>query len=203
MFRQFAAVALFAALLTVSAQAQQRAAGAAATPAAPAAAGPLPDAKIAFINTEAFGDEKEGIRRFTTALKSLENEFKPRQTELEGMRTRLRTIADDINKISNSPAADPNSVRAKQEEGERLQTDIKRKSEDAEKAFQRRYSEVVGPISADIGKALDRFAQTRGITMMLDISKLLPAVLTVSPGMDMTRAFIAEYNSSNPATAAR
>jgi hypothetical protein len=34
--------------------------------------------------------------------------------------------------------------------------------------------------------------------MILDISKLLPAVLTLNPAMDVTQAFIAEYNSRNP-----
>jgi hypothetical protein len=34
--------------------------------------------------------------------------------------------------------------------------------------------------------------------MILDISKLLPAVLTVNPAMDVTQAFIADYNSKHP-----
>ena len=37
--------------------------------------------------------------------------------------------------------------------------------------------------------------------MILDISKLAPAILTVNPAMDVTQAFIAEFNSKNPATA--
>jgi hypothetical protein len=36
--------------------------------------------------------------------------------------------------------------------------------------------------------------------MILDISKLAPAILTVNPNMDVTAAFIAEYNSK-PSTA--
>jgi hypothetical protein len=37
--------------------------------------------------------------------------------------------------------------------------------------------------------------------MILDISKLAPAVLTVNPAMDVTAAFIADFNTKNPATA--
>jgi hypothetical protein len=37
---------------------------------------------------------------------------------------------------------------------------------------------------------------------MLDISKFAPAVLSVNPAMDMTAAFIAEYNSRAAMTAA-
>lgn len=195
-----------AAITTLSAFAQggtTPARPAATTPARPTAAAPanVPDSKIAFINTEAFGDEKVGITRFVNAIRSLEREFQPRQTELNNMQTRLKTLADDIQKLSGANVVDPNTIRTKQEEAEQLQRDMKRKKEDADAAFQKRYETVVSPISQDIGKSLTEFANTRGITMILDISKLAPAVLTVSPGMDVTQAFIAEYNRTHPATA--
>jgi Skp family chaperone for outer membrane proteins len=202
--RILAAAIMLAAIVAVSASAQTR--PAATTPARPAATtpaqstGPLPDTKIAFINTEAFGDEKGGITRYVTAVKSLEREFQPRQTELNTMQTRIKGIADEIGKLTGSTVVDPKTIQAKQEEGERLNRDLKYKKEQADADFAKRYQEVVSPISADIGKALDSFASQRGITMILDISKLAPAILTVNPNMDVTAAFIAEYNSK-PTTA--
>lgn len=206
-FRILAAGLMLAAIIVVSASAQQRPATGGTTPARPAATtpapatsnAPVPDTKIAFINTEAFGEEKGGITRYVNAMKSLEREFQPRQTELNNMQTRIRTIADEISKTQS--VADPKTIAAKQEEGERLQRDLKYKKEQADADFAKRYQEVVGPISQDIGKALDAFANQRGITMILDISKLIPAILTVNPAMDVTQAFIAEYNTRNPATA--
>ena len=202
-FRILAAAIMLAAILAVSASAQTRPAGAtqpATRPAAPAASNaPVPDTKIAFINTEAFGDEKAGITRYVAAMKSLEREFQPRQTDLTNMQARIRTIADEITKTQ--AVADPKTIQAKQDEGERLQRDLKYKKEQADADFAKRYQEVVGPISQDIGKALDAFATQRGITMILDISKLIPAILTVNPAMDVTATFISEYNGRNPATA--
>jgi Skp family chaperone for outer membrane proteins len=201
--RILAAAIMLAALVAVTASAQTR--PAATTPARPAATtpattGPLPDTKIAFINTEAFGDDKSGITRYVAAVKSLEREFDPRQKELIGMQTRIKALADEIGKLSGSAVVDPKTIQAKQDEGERLQRDLKYKKEQADADFAKRYQEVVSPISADIGKALDQFATSRGITMILDISKLAPAILTVNQNMDVTAAFIAEYNS-RPATA--
>jgi Skp family chaperone for outer membrane proteins len=203
-----AASTILAAITALSAFAQAPArptttpARPAATPAANANPNAVvPDSKIAFINTEAFGDEKQGITRYINAVKSLEKEFTPRQTELNTMSTRLKTLADDIQKLSGAAVVDPNTIRAKQDEAEQLQRDMKRKKEDADAAFQKRYEVVVSPISQDIGKALDGFATSRGITMILDISKLAPAVLTVNPAMDVTQAFIVEYNRTHPATA--
>ena len=205
--RILAATMMLAAILAVSASAQTRpgpttaAARPAATPAA-ASNAPLPDTKIAFIDTGAFADEKEGIGRYVNAMKALETEFKPRQDELNNMNTRIKSLADEINKLnSGSSVVDPKTIQAKQDEGEKLQRDLDYKKKQADADFAKRYQDVVSPISADIGKALDQFASSRGITMILDISKLAPAILTVNPAMDVTRAFVTEYNSTHPATA--
>lgn len=204
--RILAAALMLAALIAVSASAQTRPAG--TTPARPAPQtaapvnnGPLPDTKIAFVNTGAFDEEKGGITRYVNAMKALEREFKPRQDELNGINNRIKALADEITKLSGNSVVDPKTIQAKNDEGERLQRDLKYKKEQADADFQRRYDEVVGPISQDIGKALDDFAKQRGITMILDISKLAPAILSINPAMDVTNAFIAEYNNSHPATA--
>lgn len=201
-----AASTILAAITALSAFAQAPARPAPArpttTPAATTAAqANVPDSKIAYVNTEAFGDEKAGITRFVNAIRSLEREFQPRQTELNTMQTRLKTVLDDIQKLSGANVVDPNTIRTKQDEAEQLQRDLKRKKEDADAAFQKRYETVVSPISQDIVKSLSEFATSRGITMVFDISKLAPAILTVNPGMDMTQAFIVEYNRTHPATA--
>lgn len=208
--RLFAAALMLAAVLTLSASAQTRPAGTpagrpttpAATPAATSNA-PVPDSKIAFVDTESFGDEKAGINRWVTAMKGLEREFKPKQDDLNGMQARIKTIGDEIAKLSGGASVvSEQTILAKQREAEGLGRDLKYKKEQADADFAKRYQEVISPISQDILKALNAFAQTRGITMIVDISKLGPAVLTVNPAMDVTQAFVAEYNSKNPATAA-
>ena len=90
------------------------------------------------------------------------------------------------------------TIRAKQDDGARLQRELKYKKEQADADFEKRYSEVVGPVSNDIGNALIQYAAQNGLTMIIDISKLQPAVLSVNPAMDVTLAFIADYNSKHP-----
>jgi Skp family chaperone for outer membrane proteins len=167
----------------------------AAPPAAPT--GPVPDAKIAYIDTSAFSSEG-GITRYINAMKSLEREFKPRETELTTMQTRLKGISDDIAKLTGSGVVDQKTIQAKQEEGERLQREIKFKKDSADAEFGKRYEAAVSPISAEIGKAIEQFAASRGITMVIDISKLAPAILMINPSMDVTQAFIKDYNSTHP-----
>jgi Skp family chaperone for outer membrane proteins len=168
------------------------------TPAAPVAAANVPAAKIAVVNTDAFRDEKVGITRYLKAYASLEAEFKARNDELNNLQARLKTIADEINKLSNSPVVSQQTIQTKQDEGERVQRELKYKKEQADADFKKRYTDAVLPISTDIGNALIEYANQRGITMVLDISKLEPAVLSLSPATDITLAFIADYNSKHP-----
>ena len=206
-FRLIAATTTLAVLIAVSASAQTRPGTTptrpAATPQTTAAASnaPVPETKIAFINTGAFGADKGGITRYVNAVTMLEREFKPRSDELETMQNRIKALADEIGRLSGNSVVDPKTIQAKQDEGERLQRDLKYKDEQLKADMSKRYTDVVGPISADIGKAIDQFATQRGITMVLDISRLAPAILSVNQAMDVTTAFITEYNSTHPATA--
>jgi Skp family chaperone for outer membrane proteins len=207
--RTLSAATLFMFVVALSAYAQGTrpaatpARSATAAPTSPASANAVvPDSKIAFVDTEAFADEKNGITRFLVAFQSLQRELKPKVDELQTIQTKAAQLGKDIETLSKASVVDQKSIQAKQDEGERLQREFKYKKEDYDALSAKRYREVVGPVSADIGKELDAFAAQRGITMILDISKLLPAVLTANQEMDMTKAFITYYNAKNPATAA-
>jgi Skp family chaperone for outer membrane proteins len=207
MKRSFVTAASCALLIgaSVSASAQTGTRPATPAPARPPAAQPtavpaaaIPDTRIGLIDTSMFGDEKAGIKRYINAVMGVQREFQPKNAELVNIQTRIKTLSDELNKLSGATVVDPKSIQAKQDEGDRLQRDLKYKKDQATADFQKRYNEVVGPISTDIGKALDQYAAQHRLTIILDISKLLPAILTMNPGMDITAPFIAEYNARNP-----
>jgi Skp family chaperone for outer membrane proteins len=93
-------------------------------------------------------------------------------------------------------------VDAKQQQGAALQEEYNTKKAKLDEDVGKRYEQVVSPVSRQIGAALDQFATQRGITMTLDISKLLPAILTMVPAVDLTQAFISDFNGKNPRTGA-
>lgn len=206
-----AASAILLALAALSTQAQGTRPAAGATPPRPTAspaAGTtsvtvaVPDSKIAFVDTEAFGDQKAGIARFISALRTLQSELKPKQDELLAIQAKMQQLAKDIDSLSKTGVVDPKTIQAKQDEAARVERELKYKKEDFDALTQKRYGEVIGPISTDIGRELEVFANQRGITMVLDVSKLLPAILTAKNEMDITAAFIAYYNAKYPATPA-
>jgi Skp family chaperone for outer membrane proteins len=160
--------------------------------------GTVPDSKIALIDTSAFNDEKNGIIRYIDAAKSVEAEFKPRTDELQGMQARLVALATEIQNLRKAAVVDQKTIQAKQQQGETLQNDFKTKKDRLDEDLGKRYEQVVAPVSNLIGTAMDQFAKAHGITLTLDASKLLPAILTAVPAMDMTQAFINDFNSKNP-----
>jgi Skp family chaperone for outer membrane proteins len=166
----------------------------------PAAAQPaaVPASKIALIDTGRFREDKTGITRYVNAVKTVQREFQARNAELDGLQNRMKVISDEIIKLSGNAVVGPETIQAKQSEGARLEREYKYKKEQLDADIDKRYGEVVAPISSDIGNALIEFANQHGLTMILDISKLLPAVLAVSPATDVTLAFIADYNSKHP-----
>jgi Skp family chaperone for outer membrane proteins len=194
--RSLAVVALFA-ILAVSASAQTRPATPAAAPATQATVA-VPDSKIAMIYSDAFMDPKTGIAKFNSLLSTLNREFQPRQTDLQNLQTRINTLTKEISDTQN--VADPNAIRTKREQLEQLNTELKRKAEDAEGAYNKRRADIFQPLQQDIGKALEVFAKARGITVIVDGSQV--PVVYAAESIDITRAFINEFNSKNPATAA-
>jgi Skp family chaperone for outer membrane proteins len=191
------AFAFVLALAVSPAWAQTRPAAPTSTPAQPAT-GNVPESKIALIYSDAFLDAKTGIGRFNTLITTLNREFQPRQTELQTLQQRIQTLTDDISKTA--AVADPKTIANKQEQLDGLKKDFQRKGEDAQAAYNKRRHEMFSPLQQDIGKALEAYAKSHNIHVISDGSQV--PRFYAADALDITRAFINEFNSKNPATAA-
>ena len=140
---------------------------------------------------------QNGIARFNALLGTLNREFQPRQTELTTLAQRIEQLTKEIN--DQRAVAAPASLQQKQDQLDQLKKDYQRKGEDAEAAYGRRRQEIFAPLQQDIGKALEAFAKARGITVIVDGSQV--PVVYAADSIDITRAFIADFNAKNPATA--
>lgn len=158
----------------------------------------VPASKIAIVDTTAFGDEKTGIKRYVNAVSTVQREFEGKRAELRNLQSQIEAIGNEITKLRGASVVSDVTLRAKQDDIDRLTREFKYKSDQAQADFDKRYTAVVLPVSNDIGNAVVQYAARNGLTMVIDISKLLPAVLSVNPAMDVTQAFIADYNSTHP-----
>ncbi len=176
------------ALLTVSAAAQT---------AAP---------KIGLIDSGMFASEKDGITRYVNAMKQLSTELKPSETELVNMQNKLQTLADQIAALQKTPSAVPTAakdIQSKQDEGQRIQREFEFKKKEYDARVEKLSNERLGPIQADIGKAIQDYANQKGFTVILDIDKLAQsgALLAMDPKVDITKDFIVFFNAKAPTTA--
>ena len=191
-FRLIAAGLIFAAAFAVSAFAQAQ------TPVAP---------KIGFIDTGAFGDEKAGITKYNNAVTALGNEIKPMYVELKTMVDNYQKLGDEIKKMQDQKAANPNSpisdsaVQDKIEQYQALEVTIKRKKEDADAKAEKRKQEKLGPLQQEIGKAIQEFATQKGYSVIFDFDKLASAgvIIAWDNKADLTEEFV-KYFNSKPAT---
>jgi len=198
--RAIAAIAFFAAISAATVAAQPKPG---TTPAPPATAtgsttGNVPEAKLALVDTDQFLDEKAGILRLVSAAKKVENEFQPRRTELQNLQSQIDKMTADLQKAS--PVQDPKVSAQQQDAIDQKKREMQRKTEDAQSAYQKRLQDMLGPVYDDIGKALDAFAKAHGITLILDVTKI-QGIVSADGSLDITKAFITEFNSKNPATA--
>jgi Skp family chaperone for outer membrane proteins len=189
----------FALALCVSpALAQPRPAGAAAAQTPATTTGNVPESKIALIYSDAFLDAKTGIARFNTLVTTLNREFQPRQTELQSLDQKIKAATEDIQKTAS--VADPKTIQTKQDQIDQMKKDFQRKGEDAQTAYDRRRKEIFNPLQEDIGKALEVYAKGHNINVIIDGSQV--PLVYAADALDITRAFINDFNSKNPATAA-
>lgn len=156
----------------------------------------VPAAKIAIVDTEAFGDSKSGVKRLVAAFGQINREFQPKMDELKGLQARYGALTKTLNDTYGTSSPEVNEKRSN--ELEALNRDIKYKQEDGQKALDARTKELTTPILTDINTKLEAYAKERGFDMVFDISKFSGAVMFINQGLDITSAFITEYNTKNP-----
>jgi Skp family chaperone for outer membrane proteins len=203
-----------AALLTFAALGVNAQAPAGGRAPAPAQAAPRPSApaggaqgttiaegKFAVVDTDLFQDPKDGIARLVNAAATVDREFKPKRDEIQQLQARYDGLAKQIQ--DTQKVADQKALAGLADQAETLKSDIERKQQDGQRAIQKRWQELSGPIFTDINNALRAYAQSRGISVVFDLSKMEGVVMVVNPnGIDITAGFIAEYNQRNPASTA-
>jgi Skp family chaperone for outer membrane proteins len=169
---------------------------------APAQVVALPTSKMAVVYSDMFMDSKTGIAKFNVVVTKLNGEFQRLKDELNQMQTRAQALEEEINKLRAAPEGTPIDQRALQtkiDQLEQLKKDTQRKAEDAQAAYNKRRQELFAPLQDEIGKALETFAKARGINVIIDGAQV--PILYAAESIDITRAFITEFNSKNPATA--
>ena len=187
-------VLFFVFIVSVQAQVRQSV-NPAAVPAntvAPAAAN-----LFAVIDSGVFSDDKVGITRVIAVMNGVDQKVAPLRKDISNLQNQFNALQADIQK---KQATESQAVLVRMaDQAKSLELQIKRKTEDGQSQFQRELTTALEPLQADITNALNAFAQSRGILMIIDSSRV--PVIYVHATIDITKDFIAEYNRTHPAGA--
>ena len=159
---------------------------------------PAAPANVGIIDSSRFTDEKAGIARVMNAMRQLEVKFQPLRAEIRGMRDRLNTMRADLQK--KRAIQDAATTARQAEEADNLEIQIKRKAEDAQVSYQKDTLAIMEPLQNDLGNAVIAFAQSKGITLVLDANRV--PIIYAATSLDITQDFINDYNRKNPAGSA-
>ena len=159
---------------------------------------PPPTGGIAVIDSGIFAEDKGGITRVSMALKQIDTKFTPIQTEIKGMQDRLTAMRNDIDKkrATSSVAV----ITQQTEQADQLELQIKRKAEDARADYQKQLGITIQPLQAEVGTALNAYAQAHGILIIIDVNRV--PLIYANESIDITKDFIAEYNRAHPGVGA-
>lgn len=161
--------------------------------------------KIAFVDMNAFTHPQKGITRLIRVLESVEQEFVPRWAEIAKMYERLQKELEKVSYAGPIPT-DPRPMTAERkkelkEAADTMQRSIEQRQAELQTDYSKRLEEVTAPVSQDIRNSLATFAKSRGITLLLDASKLVCVLgcdKDATASLDVTQEFIAAYNRLNP-----
>jgi len=164
-----------------------------ATTTAPAAAN-----LFAVIDSGLFSDDKAGIARVIAVMNGVDQKVGPLRKEISTLQGQFNALQADIQK---KQATESQAVLVRMaDQAKSLELQIKRKTEDGQSQFQRELTAALEPLQADITNALNAFAQSRGILMIIDSSRV--PVIYAHATIDITKDFIAEYNRTHPVAGA-
>lgn len=189
-------------LLASAAGAQTAPASQGAAPAAPAqpAARPAPrpfpaDAKVAYVDLNTIATSSKEGQAAGVKIKDLQAK---KTAELEGKQKQLQSAQQ---KLEQGGAVLSESARAQQaKEVERLQTELQRSSQDAQKEVQEFTQELQVQFQQKLLPVIEQVAKAKNLHFILSIADA--GVVWVDAGLNVTADVVAALDAATPAAPA-
>jgi outer membrane protein len=134
------------------------------------------------------------------AAKELEDRMAPRKKELDGKQAEIRELQERLQKGGNTL-----SDSAKEDLTRNIDQKTKsfnRQVEDAQAELQQEQQKVLNQLGQKMMQIIDRYAQEKGFSVILDVSNQNTPVLYASNTVDITKDIIELYDKTNSVASA-
>ena len=130
------------------------------------------------------------------AAAELETRLGPRRKELEKMQADIKDLQDQVQRGGNT-------LNDKKKEDMQRSIDSKTKNfnrdmEDAQAEYDTESRKMIDDLGAKIMQVIDKYAQERGFSVILDVSNPNTPVLYASNAVDITKEIIELYDKTQP-----
>jgi outer membrane protein len=163
------------------------------------AVSPVPAAKVAVIAFQAaVAQTNEGQRN----IADLQTKFEPKRQQLKALRDEIETLTKQLQTQGSTLSEAEQASRARTLDSKKKEFD--RANEDAQADFQQQMQDVFNGVAAKVYDVMQAYAQSKGYTVVLDISQQESPVLFAGEQLNITKDVIDAYNvkSGIPAPAA-
>jgi outer membrane protein len=129
------------------------------------------------------------------AAKELEDRMAPRKKELDGKQAEIRDLQERLQKGGNTL-----SDSAKEDLTRNIDQKTKsfnRQVEDAQAELQQEQQKVLNQLGQKMMQIIDRYAQEKGFSVILDVSNQNTPVLYASNTVDITKEIIELYDKTS------
>jgi Skp family chaperone for outer membrane proteins len=156
---------------------------------------PFAGAKVAVIDTEVLSDPKAGITKLVKAIDGIAAKHKSHEDELTAAQKQLEALATEIGsgKLQGQALAD------KRQQADALQRQLTYNQDKYKREFDKDLETATTPVFTEINTAIQAYAKSRGIDMVIDVAKVPGAVLILNNSVDITDAFIKDFNTKSAA----
>ena len=156
-------------------------------------------------STTVFFNEKTGVTKIVAASKTLAIELGPKRNSVQQLVARIDALNKELDIFRVNAAkgipVDEKTVQGKVDELERLKREGKYQEDEFNAMAQKRQSEIVGPVYAEVMRTLGEYIKSKDYGLVFDASKDQNGILIfASERYDITKDFIIYYNA-RPMTA--
>ena len=158
----------------------------------PAASG----VRVGVINFQlAMASTQEGRK----AIEDLQARFSPRQSELQKLGDEIRELENQLNTQQRTLSQDAQAQLVRQAEQKRKA--LTRSQQDLQEDVQNARDEYIATLSGKMGQVVDRYAQEKGLNLILNYGDGTNTVIFATPAVDITQDVIKLYDTTHPVQA--
>lgn len=150
------------------------------------------DLKIGYVDLNKALNESDAGKK---AVKTLEEIFKAKQVVIDEKQKEIRKLDEELAKQSS--ILNPDALKGKREDFERLKRDFQRMIKDSEEEVEKKRADFMDRIVKDLSETIRKTGEEEGYAVILEKNEA--GMIYSSEKLDLTDKIVKKYNEASKA----